>query len=111
MVFIRKKVKNNVFFQKMITENINEVICINSKYQELGYKIYLNNDFFEIIYKNVKYIIKIVYLDTDYYWELKPYNQSVFRTHVKNNIQTLDLVLFAISDDQAIHQTNESNKS
>lgn len=100
-----------MFFQKIITENINEVICINNDYKMLGYEIYLNNDFFEIIYKGTKYIIKIIYLNNDYYWYLKPYNNSIFQTQVKNNIHTLDLVLFAISDDQIIRQNNETNKS
>lgn len=91
-------------FQKIITDNINNIIQINNKYKQRGYELYLKGNFLEIIYIGIKYQIKIVKHKDGFYWHLKPYKNSFFETKVDNSINTLDMVLFAINDNETIHR-------
>lgn len=104
---MKKKRYENKYFQNVIVENIDNIIAINNKYKKEGYEIFLTGNFIEVHYNDVKYSIKIVEKNNKLYWHLKPYNKTYFETQINNDFSSLDMVMFAIYENETIHERNE----
>lgn len=81
-----------------ITNNI-------SRYKQKGYSMICD---FEkkalfIKYNNSTYIAKIILNDGSLYWQLEPYNNSVFTTKFESE-ESFDLVLFAIKENDELYK-------
>lgn len=70
-----------------------------------NYKIEINNDDAHLIikYKKKKYDVFIVKDDDNYYWLLKPYNQSYYKTSVDFDNSNIDIVFFAIRENEDLY--------
>ena len=88
-----------------------KVIYAPNEYQE-GLKssledgtIKINNDDAHLIikYKKKKYDVFIVKDDDNYYWLLKPYNQSYYKTSVDFDNSNIDIVFFAIRENEDLY--------
>ena len=90
--------------QRAIVENINNIIKVNKIYKYKGYKIFLNDNSIEIIYNNSTYTVTATQINNDLYWHLKPYNNSYFETKIDNNINSFDMVIAAIHDNETIYK-------
>lgn len=104
---MKKKRYVNKYFQNVIVENIDNIIAINNKYKKEGYEIFLTGNFIEVYYNDVKYSIKIVEKNNQLYWHLKPYNKTYFETLINNDVSSLDMVMFAIYENETIHERKE----
>ena len=56
-----------------------------------------------IKYKKKKYDVFIVKDDDNYYWLLKPYNQSYYKTYVDFDNSNIDIVFFAIRKNEDLY--------
>lgn len=104
---MKKKNDENKYFQKVIVNNIDNIITINNKYKNKGYNIFLTGNYLEVYYCGIKYSIKIIKKDNQLYWRLIPYNNAYFETKINNELSSLDMVMFAIYENEIIHERKE----
>jgi len=81
-----------------ITNNISE-------YRKKGYSIIYDfeNQLLSINYNNSTYIAKIILNDGSLYWQLEPYNNSLFTTKYESE-ESFNLVLFAIKENDELYK-------
>lgn len=103
------KYKNDTFLH-IIQNNINTIIRLNHKYKKLGYTIYIENNHLTVNVNNSRYKISIINKNKTNYCHLNPYNNSYFETKIDNIIYSLDLVLFAINDNEIIHKKEKKSE-
>lgn len=96
-----KEYKNNT--HKGIAENINNIIEVNNKYKKKGFNISLKGNSIEVIYNNSPYTIKVAKKEKKLYWHLEPYSNSYFETQIDNSINSIELLMVAIIDNEKIH--------
>ena len=101
---MNNKKKSSTITQRAIVENINKIIKVNKIYKCKGYKMFLNDNSIEIIYNNSTYTVTATQINNDLYWHLEPYNNSYFETKIDNNINSFDIVIAAINDNETIHK-------
>ncbi len=101
---MNNKKKSPTITQRAIVENINNIIRVNKMYKCKGYKMFLDDNSIEIIYKNSTYIVTATQINNDLYWHLEPYNNSYFETKIDKNINSFNMVIAAIHDNETIHK-------
>lgn len=61
-------------------------------------------------YKKSKYVIDLVEENQRYYWYLMPYKSSYFKTEVDLKNGNLEMVLFALYENETIHNSRNFRK-
>lgn len=97
-----------IYIPELMGKEISKLIKNKQKINEYynnGYKIEINNDDAHLIikYKKKKYDVFIVKDDDNYYWLLKPYNQSYYKTSVDFDNSNIDIVFFAIRENEDLY--------
>lgn len=97
-----------IYIPELMGKEISKLIKNKQKINEYynnGYKIEINNDDAHLIikYKKKKYDVFIVKDDDNYYWLLKPYNQSYYKTYVDFDNSNIDIVFFAIRENEDLY--------
>lgn len=98
------KKKYTTITQNAIVENINNIIDVNNRYKNKGYKLSLKEDSIEVIYNNSVYCIKVAENENNLYWHLEPYASSYFETKIDNCINSFEMLMVAIFDNETIHK-------
>ena len=76
---------------------------ILQKYKKVGVKIFLGENSLIIYKNNHKYIVTITNHDQRYFWHLEPYHNSYYETFADIEKGNLDIVLFAIKENEELY--------
>ena len=87
----------------ILVQQIKNISPKADHYKDSGYLIEIDNDSLEIIYKDQRYTVKVVEEDGSFYWHLKPYNNSYYRTIIDSTGNHFDMVLFAIKENEELY--------
>lgn len=88
-----------------ISDNINNIIEVNSKYKNEGFNIFLENNHIEIIYNKSIYKIIIIKKDNKLFWHLTPYHQkNYFETEISHSRNSFEMIIYAIKDNETLYK-------
>ena len=81
--------KTNKLFQFAISKNINNIIDINNRYKEYGYKLYLVDNSIEIIYNKSIYSVEVIQNKDEFYWCLMYRKKNLVKTKITDSFEII----------------------
>lgn len=94
--------KTNKLFQLAISKNINNIIDINNRYKEYGYKLYLVDNSIKIIYNKSTYSVEVIKNKDEIYWCLKYHKENLAKTKITDD--SFEIIIQTIYNNEKIYQ-------
>lgn len=77
---------------------VNYILINNDKYISDGFEIWIHEKSLRIKYSHKIYNLKVMIENNLSYWFLEPYNNSYFKTEIKE-YSSFESIIYAIKDD------------
>ena len=91
-------IRKNEIAKIIIPKYINQIINVENTFKQNGFKIFLNKNKIEIIYKNKQYYLIPFCKNGKYYWQLKKGFKILYNIEINDSINDLKLIINKIKE-------------
>lgn len=91
-------IRKNEIAKIIIPKYINQIINVENTFKQNGFKIFLNKNKIEIIYKNKQYYLIPFFKNGKYYWQLKKGFKILYNIEINDSINDLKLIINKIKE-------------